>query len=182
MFVGVDKMNDFWTCAEPYSFSDDAFARIFSFFVIECPVENVSIRGKVFNNKIALTNLNKKIRNLSPDLKELWFPIDDTESVSEVMSSNGFFSQHDENHNEIAVFTVSGKMGQTRAFLYCIRCALAHGGFCIHEYDNIKYYYFENIYREKDFDIIKARIILKETTLLDIINYCYSNNVFNCEE
>lgn len=45
---------------------------------------------------------------------------------------------------------------------YAIRCAFAHGSFAIHKYKKQNYYVLEN----KDNGALKARMILKEDTLL----------------
>lgn len=166
-------MKEKWTCDNEYSFSDEQFAKIYSFFVIECPVENVSMRGISFaERKINLSALNKKIKIISPNLKECWIPIEETEEidVSDVMKSNGIFL-HDKDIKEIAIFRYP-KRRETETFFYCIRCALAHGGFCIHNINEIKYYCFENIKEE----VVRAKIIIKEKTLLEIINYCESKS------
>ncbi len=166
-------MKEKWTCDSEFSFSDEKFAKIYRFFVIECPVENVSIRGISFaERKVNLSALNKKIKIISPNLKECWFPIEEKEDteVSDIIKSNGIFL-HNKDTKEIVVFRYE-KRKETEAFFYCIRCALAHGGFCIHNINEIKYYCFENIKEA----IVRARIILKEETLLEIINYCESKS------
>ena len=45
---------------------------------------------------------------------------------------------------------------------YAIRCAFAHGSFAIHKYKNQTYYVLEN----KDNGVLKARMVLKEETLI----------------
>lgn len=164
-----------WTCNSCYSFTDENFAKIFSFFVIECPVENVSVRAITFEEKkVRLQGFVMKLRSISPDLYDNWYPMEEKDtniSVDELMKSNGIFSCN-KDLKEIAIFKHNNKI--VKSFFYCIRCAFAHGGFCIHNYNDQKFYCFENIDMKNNPKIIKARIILKEKTLLEIINYCKS--------
>lgn len=70
---------------------------------------------------------------------------------------------------EIAVHTINDRhcSGKTDSLFYAIRCALAHGSFCIHKYreknkNREKYYLLENNDKGK----LKARLIIKEDTLI----------------
>ncbi len=73
---------------------------------------------------------------------------------------------------EIIVYKNDSNMNKTMQLYYTIRCALAHGSFCIKEEKTknkkIKFYYFENKHNGK----IKARFKIKEKILLKWIELC----------
>ena len=161
-------MNEVWTCKSPYNFADENFATIFSFFVIEGPVEDISVRGATSERKTNLQGFTSQ--SISTNLKTgYWNPIDENKNnsnIEDIIRNNGIIS-HNEIKYEIVAFKYY-KKDMMKQFLYSIRCAFAHGAFCIHEHDNCKFYYFEN------FDIngkgLIARMVLKEESLIKIVD------------
>lgn len=150
---------------------------IFDFYVLKTPVSDVSQKGITFkkrNFKSANEVLNS-MKKIVPELFLIYDCINDDESVVEKLKMNGIFN-HLDTPFEYAIFKKNNKFGKTESFFYCIRCALAHGSFCIHKHNDNIFYYFENTYKEKGKHsyTLNARMILKEKTLLKIIDLCNS--------
>lgn len=171
-----------WTCQNEFSFDDKNFSKIFRFFVIETPIETASVRSISFDKRnINKTALNKKIKWISSELKDNWNPIFEDKEIADsditidAVKGLGMLGKHNNHFTEFACF-ITRKSAETETFFYCIRCAFAHGSFCIHNKGNVKYYYFENIHSHNCIDTIIGRAILKEETLLRIIQYCESKN------
>lgn len=166
-----------WICNNNYSFDDRNFCKIFDFFVLKTLVENVSYKGVSFkkrNFKDAKEVLNG-MKRLFPDLFLCFEYINKNDDIIEKLKMNGIF-ENIKLPSEFSIFRLHGQLNVTNSFFYYIRCAFAHGSFCIHEFNNIKYYYFENMHREKwkHNPTLNARMIIKENTLLGIIDFCNS--------
>lgn len=170
-------MRNSWICDSAYSFSDKFFCKIYDFFLIKTPVDGVSVRGISFKkrNFKRTTEVLNKMKKISPSLFSHFVSLDENENIEEALKMNGIFN-HLDIPFEYAIYKKLNGLGKTESFFYCIRCALAHGSFCIHKYQGITYYYFENIYNEKTKknNILNARMIIKENTLLEIIKFCNS--------
>ena len=156
-----------WKFDGNYSFKDERFARIYRFYVIETPVSGVSARAKTFKyRQINMNSLNAALRRESPFLKSNWIvkPIRDIEEVCREKRIDKTVRFAD----EIVIHTENSKLctGKTDSMFYAIRCALAHGSFSVHEYKSHKYYILEN----KDNGELKARMVLKEDTLIKWID------------
>ena len=152
-----------WKFDGNYSFKDDNFARIYRFYVIETPVSGVSARAKTFKfRQVNMNSLNARLKKETPLLNERWF-VKNAKEVENTCQDNGI-DKNANFANEIVIHSENRKLctGKTDSLFYAIRCALAHGSFAIHTYKNKKYYLLEN----KDNGIIKARMILKEETLI----------------
>lgn len=170
-----------WTCKKPFDLRDDNFSIIFRFFVIETPIGEDSVRSISFKERgISQKAVLPKLKSISKELSSNWMPIFEEKndshltSIKEFCSSNGV-SKHDKKGIELAIFKVPKKININTAFIHFIRCSLAHGGFCIHQFNNEKYYYFENINNTENTLEINSRFIIKEETLVKFVNYCNSN-------
>lgn len=166
-----------WICNNEYSFDNKNFCEIFDFFVLKTPVNNISYKGITFNKR-NFKDANEVLNNMKKIVPELFVNyecVDENENIEEILKMNGIFS-HLDIPFEYAIFKKNNKLGKTESFFYCIRCALAHGSFCIHKYKTNIFYYFENVYKEKGKHSItlNGRMILKEETLLKIIDLCNS--------
>lgn len=160
-----------WDFKSSYSFSNKNFSKIYDFFVIKSPIDGVSVRGISFKNRnINLIELCAYIKRESKSLKEKWEMVTKKQIVDKLNEYNIYSGI--ENMDEIAIHTKNTKynLEKTESFFYCIRCSFAHGSFSIHRYKKEKYYILEN----KDYNEIKGRIIIKENTLLKIVDYCNS--------
>jgi hypothetical protein len=164
-----------WEFNTKYNFTDKKFNSIFDFFVIKCPVENVSERGITFKDRnIDLKKLNSKIKKINNNFAKNWEVMETGKvDVQLFLEEKQLFKSVDKPY-EFAYHTKTEKRYKTESLFYSIRCALAHGSFATHKYNGEKYYFFENKYKsknkDKDKDKLKARICLKETTLLKIID------------
>lgn len=176
ILLEVSFLNN-WICNNEYSFNNKDFCKIFDFYVLKTPVNDVSQRGITFKQR-KFRDANEVLNNMKkivPKLFLIYNCIDKNENLEEQLKMNGIFN-HLEHPFEYAIFKRHDKLGKTESFFYYIRCALAHGSFCIHKYENSTFYYLENTYKEKGKHSItlNARMILKEDTLLKIIDLCNS--------
>ncbi len=153
-----------WNFDSKYTFTNKNFAKIYSFFVIESPVEGTSKRGITFKQRNTdLNSLSACMKRDVPPLKVSWLsaPSKDVESkvkeygIYESVKLPCEIAIHSEKNNSKVI-----------GLYYAVRCALAHGAFSIHQYKDAMYYFLEN----KDNGILKGRIVLKEESLLALIN------------
>lgn len=156
-----------WKFDSKYSFGDENFARIYRFYVIETPVEGVSVRGTTFKEKkVSMNSFCNVLKKKTPFLKDYWIstPIKD---MVDICKKNNIYESVTSN-KEIVIHTNNSLhcSGKTDSLFYAIRCALAHGSFSIRKCKGEKYYLLENCDKGK----LKARMIIKETTLLTWIN------------
>ena len=152
-----------WNFTSEYNFKDENFSKIYKFFVIECPCEDVSVRGKSFK-KIGcnMNSLNNALKKGTSFLEENWIRVNNSDIEQTIKEKNIY-----EKVNmplEIAIHTNRDK-SKTKGLFYSIRCAFAHGAFSIHKCDGEQYYFLENKYKGK----LKGRIVVKEQSLLSWI-------------
>lgn len=153
-----------WNFNDDFSFSNKEFARIYRAFVVETPVENVSHRGITFKQRSwNLNSLNAALKRSTTFLKNKWFVYTVKEAENQ-MRSHGIFD-YVKMPTEIAIHT-SRNDSKTVGLFYSIRCAFAHGAFSIHTCNGERYYFLEN----KDKGIYKGRIVIKESSLISIID------------
>lgn len=153
-----------WNVKSDFSFSNPNFARIYRFFVVETPVDDVSHRGISFRQRgWNLNSLNAAIKRSATFLKTNWFVCTAKEAETQ-MRSHGIFDSV-RMPIEIAIHT-SRNDSNTVGLFYSIRCAFAHGAFSTHICDGEPYYFLEN----KDKNTYKGRIVIKESSLISIIN------------
>lgn len=146
-----------------YNIKDKDTSKIFTFFVIETPVSNVSYRSVTFKERnINMSKLTHDIKNEIEDFKNNWIMCKKHEVVSLHNKMNSNFETNIP--EEYAIHTKS-RDGKTESLYYAIRCALAHGSFDIHKHKGVRYYYLEN----RDKNIVKAKIVIKEESLLKLI-------------
>lgn len=167
-----------WICKNDLIY-DKNLIDIFDFYVIKTPVQNVSFRGISFKDRgIKKSDIVlNKIKNISPTLYSNFYWLEKTnDDIEEMCRMNGIFD-HLDSPNEYVVYRKNNNLGKTESFFYCIRCALAHGSFCIHEFNEEKYYFLENLFKEKGKKnmTLNARMVIKESTLLRIIDLCNDN-------
>ncbi len=161
-----------WTFKRDFSFKNDRFAKIYRFYVIETPVSGTSYRGKTFKEYgINMTSLNAALKRTTPFLKKNWFE-ETMKDIEQRCLECGILENVDFS-SELAIHTNNKKhcTGKTDSMFYAIRCAFAHGSFDIHTYKNEDYYILEN----RDGNSLKARMILKESTLLSWIDVVKSS-------
>lgn len=156
-----------WEINSKYSFGAKNFARIYRFFVIETPLKDVSQRGISFEERNILVNeLRSMIKNITPSLKDNW-KTSTKKQIEELMREYKILNDL-EIPIEIAIHTNKNGLTKAEALFYSIRCAFAHGSFNVYSYKKEKYYFLEN----KEGKDLKGRIILKEKSLLKIIDFC----------
>lgn len=129
----------------------DNFIKILDFYLINCPINGASERGKKLDKMGWVSN---KVRMLENRMK----------SASGIDDDNWIFDDIDKPDNGSSFLrcysTISHKTtSKAGSIIYSIRCALAHGNFTI---TNDNHYYFENIHNGKTI----AKISVSEEVLL----------------
>ena len=153
-----------WNFNDDFSFSNQQFARIYRFFVVETPVDDVSQRGISFKQRgWNLNSLNAALKRSTAFLKTNWVVSTAKDAENQMKAHKIFDSVR--MPIEIAIHTTRND-SNTVGLFYSIRCAFAHGAFSIHTCNGEKYYMLEN----KDKGIYKGRIVIKESSLISIID------------
>lgn len=155
-----------------YSIYTINFIKILDFYLIHCPVKNLSGMG------ISLLDygwtqpwknpyyLNKQLKQASSNPNFL-YSCANREALYETLRDNNLLNSFSENDGlyEIAVFC-DNKKNQFMSLFFHIRNSFAHGRFKIMIHDSETYYLFEDgVFRGENFTI-NSRIILLEDTLL----------------
>ena len=150
---------------QPKSLSNTNLQKIIRFYLLECPVEGKSCRGKTFEeygfrgpssfSKLKVELLNSATTNL----RQHYYPC-----KKEELSAGFKFCDVLSYPDEYCVFLKSDEKSVIRSMFSAIRNALAHGSFNVNSYKGTRVYFFSNY---KDYE--KARIVLHETTLISWI-------------
>ena len=168
--------HDFLTASAQIPYSNKNFIKILDFYLFNCPVRHygkinnptgnpryintfpkVSVRGKTFAERGIE---GQKLRTLRSAMRR---------ATNDKIYDKTFTNENDIlveslRKGEICLTLKNENISQVDAIFYAIRNSLAHGSFCVDE----NYYYFESRNKGK----LKARIRLKESTLLEWINLC----------
>ncbi len=126
-------------------------------------MSGTSCRGESFKERgINMNSLNAALKRETSFLKDNWLETT-IKDIERVCAEHGIDEKVDFS-TELAIHTISKNhcSGKTDSLFYAIRCAFAHGSFDIHIFKNDIYYILEN----RDGGVLKARMILKEDTLL----------------
>lgn len=168
--------HDFLTESTKIPYTNKNFIEILDFYLFNCPVRRygkidnpagnpryintfpkVSVRGKTFAERgiegQKLRTLRSKMRR-SPNGK----------IYDKSLSNENDILTESLRKGEICLTLKNENISQVDAIFYAIRNSLAHGSFCIDK----EFYYFESRNKGK----LKARIRLKESTLLYWISLC----------
>lgn len=150
---------------QPLKLNNRNLQKIINFYLLECPVENTSFRGKTFSDygyqgPADYSRLKKKLlKNATNSLKSNYFP-----SKKEELESNFKKVSKVCYPDEYCVFFKYDERTIIRSLFSAIRNAIAHGSFNVRNYSGSRIYFFMNF---KDYE--KARIVLYEDTLLNWI-------------
>ena len=153
--------------------SDKKLQKILQFYLIECPVEGVSFKGKSFKeygyaDRNSFGRLKKQLLDsATSSLAKNYFP-----SLKSELENNIKECSLKECSEEYCVFLKSDEKSVMRSLFSAIRNALAHGRFSIKTYKNTHIYCFSN-YKKYE----KARIVLYEDTLLTWIKIIKNEGV-----
>lgn len=148
-------------------------ANIFLFYVVFCPCKQYAIQGRTLDFYGWKKNPWSSKRYLkgtldhtasTPFIKQRamteWYNV--KRKLIELRKEG---QQWYKSHSEFAVYS-NAETNDYMSLFYHIRCAFAHGRFGIFEHSGLKWYAFENgVTKGKRF-FVKARIVLKEATLL----------------
>lgn len=149
----------------PTNLSNKNLQRIILFYLIECPVEGKSQRGKTFREygyigSPSFSSLKKNLFSLAtPSLRSNYHPCK-KEELNDCFKNCEGISYPD----EYCCFLKTYENSVIRSMFSAIRNALAHGSFNVKSYKGKRIYYFSNF---KEYE--KARIVLHEETLLSWI-------------
>ena len=159
-------------------YSNKNFQRILDFYLFNCPVENTSVRSKTFNEYGWETKhfsvLSKKLRNASDS--KIRFHRVPVNSIYDALLSTNQLTKINFDEETVIYHDSSNSMD---TLFSAIRNAFAHGSYQLKTYNKTRYYCFENRqtgnknYFDKE---IRARIVLKESTLLNWIQIIESGN------
>lgn len=164
------------------NFSDKAFQKILGFYLFECPAEAVSVRAKSFRDygwdkPYKYSQLQSRLAKLNEESQIPFYRVS-VESLYQTLLDQNQLDKIDMN-KEIVIYT---NVELSLATLFkSIRNSFAHGSFQKKTYKNEQYYVFENRKPQNikhDENEIRARIILKEKTLLswiEIVKSGYSS-------
>lgn len=141
---------------------DEKMEKIIQFYLFNTPVEGISARGRTFKefgwNKKQLTPLLKKEIDF---LSSNWI----ITTVKEIKTKLKTLGQLENVKFEEIAIHINNKHSNIDSFFYAVRCAIAHGSFSVRKHEKQVFYILENKHKGE----IKARIVIKESTLLDII-------------
>lgn len=151
---------------QPKSLSNQNLQKIIRFYLLECPVEGKSRRGKTFQEygfrgSSSFSRLKAALLNsATTSLRKHYYPCkkEELSASFELCDVLGY-------PDEYCVFLKSDEKSVVRSMFSAIRNALAHGSFNVNSYKGTRVYFFSNY---KDYE--KARIVLHETTLLSWIS------------
>ena len=161
------------------------FQRIINFYLFQCPNENVSSSGidlKSYGWKNPWKNdclrlYLYSIATLEND--KTLFKAKNYEDVSKGIDQIKIKGKFYNTSANKVVFYTSQKYPDILTIIFYIRCAFAHGRFLIKTIDNEVVYFFEAINPKKE-SVLKARLVLKEKTLIDWIDILKNGpNSFN---
>ena len=141
------------------------------FYVVYCPCKQYATQGRNLSYykwkdkpwspyRYLKCALDADAKGFKCKIATEWY------NLKQVLDDNGL-SGNDwcESNKEYAIYS-NVESNEFMSMLYHIRCAFAHGRFTIKQYENEKYYCFENgIPQGKSF-LVKARMVIKESTLL----------------
>jgi hypothetical protein len=159
---------------DKFDLSDD-FIKIIKFFVWTTPCNGTSSSEKKMSTRGWNSNVWKdgKLKDYlvtSADLQQnVYYAIarklDDMKSLESKIN----ISTKCREHNRVLMYN-NGKENDLMQLFYYIRCALAHGRFRIYNDENDITYVMEATGKYRSDYILKARIILKEKTLVDWVD------------
>lgn len=141
------------------------FQKILQFYLFECPVAGVSVKGVDFDaygiRKKGFEKLKKKMFcKATPSFRNNYKACTSNRELSAYLEKCKNLSPPD----EYCVF-FKNKGTVMESLYYSIRNAFAHGGFCIMQYSKERIYILQNNHN----DTIKAEMALHEETLLSWI-------------
>ena len=159
---------------------DKKSIKIFEFYVINTPCDNVSSRGTDMK-KLGWSS-NKELKILYEYMIEKVGLVKDKNIITVSNSGNignsfvklklnGEFYKNVKDSR----FCYINDKGNLMSMLFYIRCALAHGRFAINESGGRKMYVLENIKNYNKKLSVKARFVIDEKILLDWIDIISSN-------
>ena len=134
----------------------DNFKKIITFYLFECPVENVSARGYEFGD---LGWTNYYLRKFNSMMKDVATIEDKNWRLCNIKDIDDNLKSIDKSKEYIVCNNGNGK---TKSIFYAIRNAFAHGSFEINYNNKVIFYHLKNI----DNSTLKADIYLKEETLI----------------
>lgn len=151
---------------EPKALSNSNLQKILQFYLLECPVQGKSFRGKTFKNygyigSAAFGVLKRKLLGAAtPSLLNNYMP-----SSKNELADNFKKCERITYPDEYCVFLKTNENSVISSLFSAIRNSFAHGSFNVRSYKNTRIYYLSNF---KNYE--KARIVLYEKTLISWID------------
>ncbi|MDE6036272.1 MAG: hypothetical protein K2G36_10230 [Ruminococcus sp.] len=143
----------------------DNFKKIITFYLFECPVEDVSKRGKTFKQigwkgSSRLRMLERLLKNCTSINEENWIICDKSEVENKLNNVNGLY-----------YIVCSKSKSGIKSIIYAIRNSFAHGSFEVKNIDGYNIYYLENHHKGH----LCAKIVIEEDSLLEWIRIIKTN-------
>lgn len=145
-----------------YAHKDPCYEKIIDFYLWACPVEKTAYGAKNFkeigwSKGHQFKKLKMKLLSYG-DTKIPFISVEKTklsETLEQYKQANSF--------SQSEVIIIVNPDQEVRGIFRSIRNAIAHGSFMLRKKGDDYYYFFEN--RDPNTDEIKARIVLKSSTL-----------------
>lgn len=152
---------------EPITYTDE-FKKIITFFLFECPVKDVSHRGKTFQDigwggSSRFRMLKRLLKSCTTIEEEKWISCHKSDVENQLKSVNSFL-----------YIVCNDDKGEVPSIIYAIRNSFAHGSFEVKSIDGDNIYFFENYYKGK----LRAKMVIEENALLEWIRIIKTNPVF----
>lgn len=172
-YLHVSKDPSWINSEDTEKYGIESLAGIMLFYVVFCPCKQYATQKRTLeyykwkkkpwsSNRYLKAELNKIATKSFQNQRKMteWYNI-----KSQLDALNRADRHWFESSSEFAVYS-NIETSDYMSLFYHIRCALAHGRFLIMDHSGDKYYALENgIVKGKRF-FVKARIVLKEETLL----------------
>lgn len=145
----------------------DEFSKIITFYLFECPVENVSKRGRTFAdyNWVGSSRFQMLERYM-----KLCCSINDSGWI--LCNKSEINTKIELVKRDLPYIVCNDDKGRIKSIIYSIRNALAHGSFSsfVDENGNTMYY-FENYYHST----LRAKMLIEERSLIEWIKLVKTN-------
>lgn len=143
----------------------DVLLKMYKQFVLECPVEGVSARGRSFGDLgwsgPSFRTLESRMKKAADSLNgSNWQWIEGSSELLEAELSNAGLLDGYTLKNEFAFYSKASR-GKVEGLFYLIRNALAHGSFRFHSTQDGDFFVFETRNKGK----LRGRALLRTSTL-----------------
>lgn len=181
-YIVVNEIEDWLQAHISNGFEDNDLFRIVLFYVIFSPCRKGSYSRKSietygWKNPWHYLDFKEKVDEIASLIPEKsYFYNTAQKNFKTLWESTGFQNDfYNIQNNEFAVFTHVGESNSHLDLLHHIRNSLAHGRFTAKKYNHEYYMYMEDVNETGGFYLVNARIVLKKSTLIKLIDFFQCN-------